>query len=293
MSQRDPLVSQALVVLVTGCSSGVGRQYALTFRDHRCRVFASARNLLSLDSLEAEGIEVVQLDVKDSASIEHAVDWVIEKAGRIDILVNNAGLSSYWPAIESSMEETRHVMETNFFGMVALTQAVVKKSMIPRRSGKILQMSSMAGETTTPWNAVYGASKAAVTHWTDALRVEVAPFNIKVITAKPGGIKSDIAKNATLRLERTGKSLYDRIWDHIVARVGASQRVSMPTDKFVELVVGKVLSDSPPINIITGGNSFSLWLASFLPSAYLDRVFSKKFGLDELSAMVKAEKKTS
>jgi len=289
MSQKEGRVP--LVVFVTGCSSGIGRELALTFHAANCRVFASARNPRSLDTLQAVGIEVVQLDIKDRTSIENAVDEIISKAGRIDILVNNAGVSSYWPSIDAPMEEVRNVMETNFFGLVALTQLVATKSMIPRRSGRIVQISSIAGETTTPWNGVYGASKAAVTHYSDALRVELAPFNVKVITVKPGGVKSDIAKNATSTLQRTKNSIYDRIWDYIVMRANTSQHGPMPTEKFAEDVVGKVLSNPPPKCIINGTNSTGMRLLSHLPYGLVDWYFSRRFGLSALAKMVRAEKK--
>jgi len=291
MSQKDPLVP--VVVLVTGCSSGIGRQLALTFKANRCRVFASARNIRSLESLEAEGIETLQMDVTDSASIEHGVNHVLEKAGRLDILVNNAGLSSYQPAVESPMDQIREVFETNFFGMIALTQLVASKVMIPRRSGKILQISSIAGESTTPWNATYGASKAAVTHFSDALRMELAPFNVKVIIAKPGGIKSDISKNASSKMNRTGESFYDRIWDEIEKRAYASQTTSMKTEDFANYVVGKVLKNDPPKQIIAGGHSAIMRVFSHLPYWLTDALLSKALGVSRLTTMIKEEKKSA
>jgi len=274
--------------LITGFSSGIGRELAREFYRNNCRVFASARNVSKLSELKEEGIDVVQLDITKDDSIEKAVAEVIRKAGRIDILVNNAGVSSYAPAIEVPMQEIRDLMETNFFGLISLTQLVVKNHMIPARSGKIVQISSVAGEVTTPWNSIYGASKGAVTRYSDALRMELAPFGIKVITVKPGGVKSDIASNAGVKLVSVeGKSLYAAVWDYILKRQNTSQAHPMPTDEFAKVVVGKVLRSKPPSIIFSGTKATILRVVGSIAPAWLtDWIFERMFGLAKLKSIL-------
>jgi len=212
---------------------------------------------------------------------------VISKAGRIDIVVNNAGLSSYAPAIEVPLQEAHELMETNFFGAIRLTQIVAHRSMIPSRSGKIVMISSMMGETCTPWNAAYGATKAAITRYSDVLRIELAPFGIKVITIKPGGIKSDIAANAQSKVDAIGaNTIYHHILDFIIARSQASQHKPMDTRVFAEKVVGDILRPNPSAIQILGRNSLLLYLATFVPSWVTDWYFSKRFGLSKLAAIL-------
>lgn len=283
------------VVLITGCSSGIGKELAFEFKRQGCRVFASARSVDKLGEIRSADIEVVQLDVANIDSIQRAVDEVISKAGRIDILVNNAGLSSYAPAIEVPLDEVRQLFETNFYGVVALTQAVAQRSMLPNRSGKIVMISSMMGEIVTPFNSTYAATKAALTRFSDAMRMELAPFGIHVTTVKPGGVRSEIANNAKGKVDSvlSGQSDYKPIGDYIVMRSQASQHHPMPTEQFASEVVSAVLKRSPPISMILGKNSSLLWwVAKLFPQWLSDFFFSRKFGLRKLAGMLRGQAET-
>jgi len=280
------------VVLITGCSSGIGKGLALEFKRRQCRVFASARSVSKLKDLEQAGIDVVQLDVASAESVQAAVEEVISRAGRIDILVNNAGLSSYAPAIEIPQHELRQLMETNFFGLINLTQTVVHKSMLPARSGTVVMISSMMGEIVTPFNSAYAATKAAVTRYSDALRIELAPFGVHVVTVKPGGVQSDIANNAREKTDAmlSAQSEYLPIAKYIKARSEASQHHPMLTHDFAAQVVAKILAPNIPATITLGKNSWLLWLAAkFIPLWVSDLYFSRKFGLSELRTLLQRE----
>jgi len=282
------------VVLITGCTSGIGRALAYEFRKKGCRVFASGRSLHKLTHFTDAGIEVVQLDVSNEDSIKRAVEEVLGKTGRIDILVNNAGLSSYVPGIEISLDEVRELMETNFFGVLALTQIVAQKTMIPQRSGVIVMVSSMMGEIVTPWASVYAATKAALTRFSDGLRMELAPFDIRVITVKPGGIKSEIANNAKEKTDAflASKSSYLPIIDSIRERSEASQHHPMPAEDFARKVVHDVLLKEP-ISVILGTNAWLLWfMAKIVPQWVSDYIFSKKFGLLKLRKLLRSTPRT-
>ena len=174
-------------VLVTGCSTGIGRAVAKELKARGHRPFATARKLESLADLEAEGIETLRLDVTDATSIRAAVGTVVERTGRVDVLVNNAGINAFGPIAELPLEELRAVLETNVVGLVAVLQAVFP-AMAAKRAGRIINVGSVVGLLPTPFAAGYCASKAAVHSLSEVLRQEVKPFGIEVVIVQPGGV---------------------------------------------------------------------------------------------------------
>lgn len=168
--------SSSTVVLITGCSSGIGKQLAITLSQRPgFKVFASARNPDSLAPLKPLGIFAVKLDVTDEKSVKAAVDSVISSAGKIDIVVNNAGMSVVAPAAEVSMDQARKQFNTNFFGCVSVINHVFPH-MVRTGSGKIVNIGSVAGFVAIPLLSFYCASKAALEIYTDSLRIEAEPF---------------------------------------------------------------------------------------------------------------------
>jgi NAD(P)-dependent dehydrogenase (short-subunit alcohol dehydrogenase family) len=190
------------VILITGCSSGIGRETAVEAARRGHRVFASARRREDVADLAAEGIETVALDVTDAASIGEAVRSTLGIAGRIDAVVNNAGYPQYGAIEDVSLEEWRAQFEVNVFGTIAVTRAVLPGMRAARR-GTIVNVSSLAGKVTIPFAGPYCASKHALEAISDALRVEVAPWKIRVVVVEPGPIAthfSDRARQATARI---------------------------------------------------------------------------------------------
>jgi NAD(P)-dependent dehydrogenase (short-subunit alcohol dehydrogenase family) len=179
-------------VLITGCTSGIGRATALHLAAQGHRVFATGRNPKALEELarEAKGpIHPIELDVTSSASVEAAramVEQETQGAG-IDVLINNAGFSLGCPIELLDDAALRSVFETNVFGLVRVTRAFVP-AMRARRSGLIINMSCITGRITFPFEGAYTASKYAVESISDALRLELAPFGIKVSIMEPGAI---------------------------------------------------------------------------------------------------------
>jgi NAD(P)-dependent dehydrogenase (short-subunit alcohol dehydrogenase family) len=188
-------VAASRVVLVTGCSSGIGRATATRLAGHGWRVYASARRLESVADLEQQGCVPLALDVTDEMSMRAAVDRVEAADGAIAVLVNNAGYSLSGAVEETPLEEVRRQFETNLFGLVRLTQLVLP-AMRERRWGKIVNLSSMGGRLTFPGGGFYHASKHALEALSDALRFEVAGFGIDVIVIEPGLIRTRFAETA-------------------------------------------------------------------------------------------------
>jgi NAD(P)-dependent dehydrogenase (short-subunit alcohol dehydrogenase family) len=209
------------------------------------------------------------------------VESVISKAGRIDMLVNNAGLLLIGPLIELQSDELRRQFETNVIGLAALTRTVAP-SMIKRRSGKIVNISSVSGVLPTPFAGAYCSTKAALTAFSDSLRMELAPFGITVVTVQPGGIKSNLSINADKELERFRETHYGPIQNFIVARANASQENATPAEIFAKELVDKLVLGKTPKFIRLGKDSTLLPLIARLPRAFTDSLLSKKFGLDQL-----------
>jgi NAD(P)-dependent dehydrogenase (short-subunit alcohol dehydrogenase family) len=268
------------VSLVTGCSSGIGRALAreLARRGQRC--FASARRAESVRELEAEGLEAVRLDVDDPDSIRAAVGAVIERAGRIDLLVNNAGQSLFGPLAELPLERIDAVYRTDLRGPLAVVQAVVP-AMAKQGSGRIANVGSMVGVVPTPWTGAYCAMKAALHTLSEVLRVELAPLGIEVVVVQPGAVRSEVANNAPVDLERYAApgSLYRGALDAIRRRSQASQRNPTEAGDFARRLADALTREQAPRVVRLGrGTGFLPFLAA-LPGPLRDRLFARAFGV--------------
>lgn len=184
-------------VLITGCSSGFGLEAAVLLARHGFRVFASMRDLGKRGRLDAAlakaGVtaEILALDVTDAASIGAAVDHVVAAAGRIDALVNNAGFGIGGFVEDLTLDDYRRQFETNFFGLVAVTKAVLPH-MRRARSGRIVNISSIGGRTANAGLSAYTASKHAVEGFSESLAFEAALFNVQLVLIEPGTFKTEI-----------------------------------------------------------------------------------------------------
>jgi NAD(P)-dependent dehydrogenase (short-subunit alcohol dehydrogenase family) len=185
------------VALITGASSGFGLLASIELARRGHRVFASMRDTARAqrlaDAAKAAAVEVstVQLDVTKSASIAAAVKSVEQQAGRIDVLVNNAGFGMGGFFEDVSLDEFREQFETNFFGVIALTQAVLP-GMRARGHGRVINVSSIAGRMANPGTSAYCSSKFALEGLSESLRLELLPHGIHVVLIEPGTFKTDI-----------------------------------------------------------------------------------------------------
>src|SRR5208337_158849 len=188
-------------VFITGGTDGLGRAAALLLAEKGYRVFAAGRSAekrAELDRLAASKklpVESVELDVCNDASVSRAVQLVIQKAGAIDVLINNAGVGFMAVVEELKLDDLRRQYETNVFGLLRVTQAVLPH-MRERKAGRILMLSSVAGIVTPPTYGAYSSSKHAVEALSNALRLELYPFNIEVILIEPGYIMTNFQQTA-------------------------------------------------------------------------------------------------
>ena len=180
------------VDLITGASSGIGKETALQLIKEGYVVYGAARRIEKMKDIVRAGGHAIQMDVTDDASMVKGVDQIIREQGRIDVLFNNAGYGQYGPVEETTIDKARYQFEVNLFGLARLTQLVLPY-MRKQRSGKILNTSSVGGKIYTPLGAWYHATKHALEGWSDSLRLEVKQFGIDVVIIEPGIIVTEFA----------------------------------------------------------------------------------------------------
>ncbi|KAL9026227.1 MAG: hypothetical protein Q9196_005069 [Gyalolechia fulgens] len=268
-------------VLITG-PGGIGNALAREFHSRGLRVLATARTAEAIKDLADLGIITLSLDVTSEEGINVCKAEVLERTGGgLDYLVNNAGRNYTVPAIEAEFSEIQSVFDTNLFAVIRLCQTFMP--LLRQAQGTIVQIGSVAGCIPYAWGSVYNASKAALHSYSSALRVEVAPFGVHVITVVTGGVKSRIA--------RVGRSLgeestYKRIEGDYRRRQVHSQEVGMETSLYAQTVVSKVLGADGlwrTRTIWAGGSAGTAkWLSWLLPEAVSEWVISKMFGFDKL-----------
>ncbi|MBR2167137.1 MAG: SDR family NAD(P)-dependent oxidoreductase [Paludibacteraceae bacterium] len=181
---------QPKVILITGASSGMGYQTARILAEQGHRVYGAARRVEKIEELAPYGVQALRLDITNEQSVTQVVQELIEREGRIDVLINNAGYG-YFGAIEDvPISDAKHQFEVNIFGLARITQEVLPY-MRAQKSGRIVNLASVAGHVTLAFGAWYNATKYALEAFSDALRMEVKPFGIDVVIIEPGAIRTD------------------------------------------------------------------------------------------------------
>ncbi len=272
------------VVLITGCSSGIGRALAEVLIRRGARVWVSARRVETIRDFEGRAVGVLHLDVNDEESLADAVTRIERESGRLDVLVNNAGFGLMGPMLDLAPGDLRVQWETNITGPVRLAQ-LAARGMIARRSGLIVNIGSVSGILVSPFSGAYCASKAAMHAVTDALRMELAPFGVRVVCVQPGGVESDFGRHARARVAGvvSEASAYAPIRAFIDARANASQDRAMPAAEFAARLCDRLTRTSPAPVIRIGRNAeYYAAMGRFAPKRLLDRILSKRFGLTKL-----------
>jgi NAD(P)-dependent dehydrogenase (short-subunit alcohol dehydrogenase family) len=277
-------------VLITGGTDGLGKAAALLLAERGYRVFAAGRSMAKrqeIDRLAAEkklALESLELDVCDDASAQRAVEDVLEKAGAIDVLINNAGIG-YMAVIEDlRLPDLRQQFETNLFGVLRVTQAVLPQ-MRERKRGRILMLSSVAGIITPPTYGAYSSSKHALEGLTNALRLEMYPFGVEVILIEPGYIVTNFQQTAKelaqpyVEAGKTGPyaSIYSGAWAG--ANKGRGDSKTTPED-CARVIVEAIESPHPkaryPVTPLAKWVSFA---KRFVPDTILDSIMRGKYGI--------------
>jgi NAD(P)-dependent dehydrogenase (short-subunit alcohol dehydrogenase family) len=186
-------MSNSKVVVVTGVSSGIGRATAETFVKRGCKVFGTVRNTTNAQSIP--GVVLIEMDVRDGASVQRGFHTIVAQAKRIDVLINSAGVTLLGATEETSLAEAQSLFDTNVFGILRTTQAVLPH-MRAQRSGRIVNVSSVLGFLPAPYMGLYSASKHAVEGMSETLDHEVRRFGIRVVLVEPSYTKTNLDLNA-------------------------------------------------------------------------------------------------
>ena len=242
------------VWLITGCSSGIGRELARAALEAGDCVALSARDaatLRDLAGIHPERALALALDVTDAGQVSRAVSEAERRFGRIDVLVNNAGYG-YLAAIEEGEEaEVRALFETNFFGLVAMIRAVLP-GMRARRSGHVVNVSSMAGLVANPGTGYYSSSKFAVEGLSEALSRELAPFGIRVTAVEPGAFRTDWS-GRSMRRTRTPLAAYaDTVGARVAMIQGLDGRQRGDPRRAAAAILRVVAHPDPPLHLLLG-----------------------------------------
>jgi short-subunit dehydrogenase len=264
-------VSTGKVTLVTGASSGIGREIAMHLARRGARVFGTARNPETAQPVP--GVELVRMDVTDDASVSKALREITQKAGSVEVLVNNAGYGLTGALEETSLQEARDQFETNFFGVVRVTNAVLG-GMRQAAYGRIVNISSVVGFMPAPFMGMYAASKHALEAYTETLDHEIRQFGLRASLIQPAYTKSNINQNE--------KSAHIQLDAYAVPRKRmreiVSQGVKNGDDPQVvaDAVSHAVTAKFPRLRYAVGKGALLSRLRRFAPAAFFDWAIRKE-----------------
>jgi NAD(P)-dependent dehydrogenase (short-subunit alcohol dehydrogenase family) len=267
-------MTNSRVVLVTGVSSGIGRATAERFARQGCAVFGTVRNVQKAQAIP--GVELVEMDVRDPTSVERAIQNVVAKAGRIDVLVNNAGGMLLGAVEETSVAEAQALFDTNVFGVLRTSQAVLPH-MRQQRSGRIINVSSVVGFLPAPYMGLYSATKHAIEGLSETLDHEVRNFGIRVVLVEPSFTKTNLDLNAPQAANRV--SAYDADRDVVSKAIVRSIQKAPGPETVAATIVEAALGPWKMRRTPKGEASLLSKLRRFMPAGPVDASLRKTFGL--------------
>ncbi len=264
------------VALVTGVSSGIGRATATLLSGRGFRVFGTMRKPSGTNG-PLEGVELIGLDVRDEDSVRSCLRAVLDQAGRIDAIVNNAGYTLIGSLEETSIEEAKEVFETNFFGVLRMSQAVLP-IMREQGCGRIANIGSVVGFVPAPYQGIYAASKHALEGYSESLDHEVRQFGIRVSVVQPGFTRTSIGQNGQLVDQPLGPYANER--NRVLEAIKESIAKGQDAVTVASVVLDALTSRSPRLCYPAGRDAkFISRLRKFAPSRLFDKGLRKQFGL--------------
>ena len=268
-------------ILITGCSSGIGYCVAKGLQQRGYRVFATARRPVSVATLEAEGLESLQLDLDDSVSIKQAVDEILRRTdGRLYAVFNNGAFGLPGAVEDLSRDAIRAQFETNFFGWLELTNLLLPV-MREQGYGRIIKNSSVLGFVAMPYRGAYNATKFAIEGLSDTLRLELKDTDIHVSLVEPGPILSRFRANALLALQQyidVENSVHSERYQQVLERLnkeGPAVPFTLPPEAVLKKVIHALESRNPKARYyVTVPTYLFGYLKRVLPTKTLDRLLS-------------------
>ena len=249
------------VALITGCSSGIGYETALTLARNGFCTYAGVRNTKNSDTLEKKiakeklDLNILQLDVNDKSSIENAVNQIKTEEKRIDVLINNAGYGLVGFFEELRLDEIRSQFETNFFGVLTVTKKIIPL-MREQKSGTIVNISSGAGQVGFPGISAYVSTKFAIEGFSESLMYELFPFGIRVIIIEPGVIKTNFFHNCIVPEKSSKKSSsYSNSLNKIQKNIELMQEHATPPVEVAKVILQALKTDEPKQRYVVGNDA--------------------------------------
>jgi NAD(P)-dependent dehydrogenase (short-subunit alcohol dehydrogenase family) len=267
-------MSKPKVVVVTGVSSGIGRVTAEKFSAQGCQVFGTVRSIAKTQPLS--GVQLVEMDIRDDASVQRGIQSIIDQAGCIDMLVNNAGAALFGAVEETSISEAASLFDTNVLGLLRTAKAVLPH-MRARRSGRIINVSSVLGFLPAPYMGFYAASKHAVEGLSESLDHEVRQFGIRVVLVEPVFTKTNLNTNSTLAASTI--TAYDAERGRVLQAVGKSIDGGLEPDEVASAIVAAATGTWKMRRPAGGKASLLSKLRRFMPAGPFDSSLRKEFGL--------------
>ena len=284
-------MAEEKVALVTGSSSGIGLLTAVELALNGYRVVATMRNLESRGRLEEaaqkarvrDRLDLRRLDITEFDSLPGAVDAIVRDHGRVDVLVNNAGFSVAGFAEDMALAELRHQLETNFFGNVAMTKAVLPV-MRAQKSGHIITVTSVAGRLGQPLLSAYCASKYALEGWNESVRIETHSLGIRVVLVEPGSYDTDIwtrnVKVASGALDPASPNKERS--QRFVEFVKNSAKHRRDAREVARLIVRIARDPNPKLRYLIGTDAkVQVWLKRIVPWRKYERMIAKTVKIDQ------------
>ena len=263
------------VILITGASSGIGKETALRLIGEGHVVYGAARRVEQMQDLANAGGHALKLDVTDESQIVAGVKQVIDEQEKIDVLINNAGYGLYGAVEDISIAEARRQFEVNIFGLARITKEVLPH-MRRQNSGKIINISSMGGKMYTPLGAWYHATKHALEGWSDCLRIELKPFNIDVVIIEPGAIATEFGEVMYApMLKNSGEGPYSQLAKTMAKTTKESYEkkgAASPPSVIANVISRAIRSKSPKTRYVAGKMAKPLmWIRKYMGDRFFDK----------------------
>jgi NAD(P)-dependent dehydrogenase (short-subunit alcohol dehydrogenase family) len=267
------------VVLVTGASSGIGLACATHLAGRGFRVYGTSRRAAA-GSPAPGNLTMLTADVTDDGSVEQAVATVLEREGRLDIVVNNAGMGIAGPVENTSTEQAKGQFEVNFFGALRVCRAVLP-AMRRQRSGYIINIGSIGGILAIPYQSMYSASKFALEGLSEALRMEVRPFGIRVVIIEPGDHKTALTENRQFTALSGAAEAYSPSLEAALLKTAHDEQSGPGPEQIARLLYRIVNHRHPRLRYTIGPapQRAAVWLKRLMPYSVLEYSMRTYYGL--------------
>jgi NAD(P)-dependent dehydrogenase (short-subunit alcohol dehydrogenase family) len=253
------------VAIVTGSTSGIGYATSLMLARKGFYTYASVRNISRSASLESVAnaeklpLKLIQLDVTNDNSVKEALEKIVSERGRIDVLVNNAGYALFGAFEDLSLDEIKAQFETNFFGVIRVTQQVLPTMRTQGGGGVIVNVSSLNGLIAFPVISAYVSTKFATEGLSESIAYELEPFGIKVVLIEPGPVGSNFMKGSVLpKRALDPQSPYSELMQKVNAKITSDHDNATSPEEVAKTIVQAILTEKPEFRYLVGSDAVSL-----------------------------------